>query len=253
MKALPYTLALLTSLVAATAAQAQPAAPPPPAPAPPAPAATETPKEQTTGTAAGTSPLPAPTPEQIKERRIAVEVDATRPDAVLERRVVTKEASGAFLFFPWRNRESTWEEVCVTPCRADFDRFSSYRVSAQNGISSSHTFTLPTGTDALRLHIDAGNQRAHSVGMLLAAIGGAAVIVGGVLLATAARFDKESDVRLAGGVTGGSGLLLLGIGVPLTIGTQTHVATDNGRDITFLPRNIKLPGGFTLTQKGIVF
>jgi hypothetical protein len=209
------------------------------------------------------SAIPAPTPEEIRQRRVTVRFDSTRPDTVVERRTSVKEEVGAFLVLPFRTTDATWEQICVTPCEADLDRFSTYRISPQNKVSGSHPFTLPQRTDALHLNVDSGSLIAHRTGQALSVIGISAVIVGASLLLAASDFKHPNDARIAGGVTGGAGVALGAVGIPLSIGTESHVRTEadheiasvygnRGYKVPFLP-DIKLSKTVTLTQRGFVF
>lgn len=237
----------------AQAPSAVPAAPPP---QPPAPAVVPQPTPPP-------SAVPAPTPEELRRRRIVVHIDATRPSSVVERRVSVKENIGAFIILPYRGSESTWEQICVTPCSVDLDRFSTYRVPAQNHVSASRPFTLPQGRDVLHLKIDSGDLVAHRTGEAMGGIGVAAIIVGVGLLAASPNFHHPDDARIAGGTTGGIGILLAAVGIPLAYLTRTTVAAEEsgkianvywyqGHKVPFLPE-VDLRHGFTLTQRGIVF
>jgi hypothetical protein len=192
-----------------------------------------------------------------------VRIDSSRPSTVIERRTSVKEEVGAFVVVPFRTHDSTWEQVCVTPCEVDLDRFSTYRVNAQNKISGSTSFTLPQRVDALHLNVDAGSLFAHRTGQAMSVIGVSAAIVGASLLVAASAFRHPSDARIAGAITGGSGLAFAAVGLPLAFATSSHVTTDNEREIAkvykdhgyavpFLP-DIKLSKTVTLTQRGIIF
>jgi hypothetical protein len=149
----------------------------------------------------------------------------------VERRVSVREETGAFLVLPWRSTQSTWEQVCVAPCLgADLDRYSTYRVAAANGISSSQSFTLPQVGDAVHLRLDAGSRPANRLAVFLGGTGAAALIVGGSLVLYAPSIkDHHEDVRArdAGFITGAAGIALLAIGIPLAILTRTYVYTGN--------------------------
>jgi hypothetical protein len=249
---------LLASFIATTAFAQPGAAPPTPPAPPPLPARVAVPQA-----AAPVSAVPEPTRAELRRRRVAVHVESTRPGAVLERRVVTKESQGAFIVLPFKSTEATWEQVCVTPCSVDLDRFSSYRVSAQNHIAGSKTFTLPQHGDSLELKVKAGNLLLHHTGQAMTGMGIIAFIVGGSLLFTASDFRHADDARAAGVITGGAGIVLAAIGIPLSIISSTKVHAENdeeiakvyenhGRAIPFLP-DVDLGHGFTLTQHGIVF
>jgi hypothetical protein len=213
--------------------------------------------------AAPPSAVPAPTAEELRHRRVVVSVDSTRPNAIVERRISVKEELGTFIVLPYKSTDATWEQVCVTPCSVDLDRFSSYRVSAQNRISASRTFTLPQGPDALHLRLRAGDLRLHRGAQVMSGVGLTALIVGASLLVTASDFRHPGDAREAGAIVGGAGLVLAAVGIPGAYMTRTRVRVDDtdeianvywysGHKIPFLPE-VNLGHGFTLTQRGVVF
>jgi hypothetical protein len=177
-------------------------------------------------TPASAAPVP-PTPAEQQYRRVTVDVASTRPNAVLERRTLTRDTMGAFLILPWRSSESDWETACVAPCvGALLDRYSAYRVAGANGISSSYAFTLPQGEDAIHLRIDAGSRLANRTGALLVGVGTAAMIVGVSLLIAATNVknhDDEVRTRDAGWITGGVGVAAFGVGLPLLFLTRSTV------------------------------
>ncbi|HZU84200.1 MAG TPA: hypothetical protein VE987_14825 [Polyangiaceae bacterium] len=183
------------------------------------------------------SPVPAPSPEEVRHRRVGVDVDSTKPATVIERRISLSENSGNYVLLPYHSTEAVWEQVCVTPCQVDLDRFSSYRVSNLNGVVSSRTFTLPQGLDRLSVRIEPGNATAHRVGATTLGIGTAAFLAGAGLIAAQKLFHDEQAARTAGFITGGAGLVLLAIGIPVTILTHTKVLA-NGSRIALTPRGL---------------
>ncbi|HTB77402.1 MAG TPA: hypothetical protein VK762_29360 [Polyangiaceae bacterium] len=235
---LPAVVAVLACAAAPRIAFAQPApassGAPAPAPAPtlPPPSAAVVPQ-----TAPAASPVPAPTPEEIRHRRVVVDVESTLPSAVVERRVSITESEGSYFFLPFGSRSSIWEEVCVSPCQVDLDRFSTYRVSPRNGISGSRSFSLPQQNDQLTLKIDAGNLLAHRAGAALSGAGLAAVIVGVALVAGEGIFTDEDKARTAGFITGGAGIVVLAVGIPLALLTSTTVSGPAGK-IALTPRGL---------------
>jgi hypothetical protein len=263
--------ALLLS-VAASSARADPTpspmvAPPPAQAAPLSPAKHETTHDLSAASIPQPTPppsaVPAPSAEEIRHRRLTVQIDSTRPNTVIERRTSVKEELGAFLVLPFRTTDATWEQICVTPCEVDLDRFSTYRISPQNKVSGSHTFTLPQRVDALHLNVDSGSLLAHRSGQTMSVIGISAMIVGVSLLAAATDFRHPNDARIAGGVTGGAGVALAAVGIPLSLSTESHVSSETEREIAkvynnrgyavpFLP-DIKLSKSVTLTQRGFIF
>jgi hypothetical protein len=210
-------------------------------PAPPASPAAAAPQPTPTvavpQAAPAVSPVPAPTPEEIEHRRVTVDIESTRPSTVVERRVSFSESGGYYVFLPYRSTESTWEQVCVTPCRVDLDRYSTYRVGKVNGVVDSSSFTLPQVTDRFQLHIEPGSAIGHRIGIGATVVGLAAVIVGGGLLAAQHHFSDEQAARTAGFITGGAGIVVLGVGIPVAILTATKVLGPGGR-VALTPRGL---------------
>jgi hypothetical protein len=212
------------------------------------------------------SAVPAPSAEEIRFRRVMVRLDSDKPDTVIERRVSVKEETGAFIVLPYRTVGAIWEPVCVTPCQVSLDRYSTYRVSGQNGVTQSHPFTLPQGVDALALHVDAGSAASHRTGLFLSGLGLVAAVVGASLVIDAQSLTipaHQRETRDAGLGTGGAGIVGLAVGIPLAIGTLTHLRSDSGQKVSnvtpegghklpFLP-DIKIGKAVTLTQRGFVF
>jgi hypothetical protein len=209
-------------------------APPPP---PPVPATAPT---TVAAPAAGpsTSPIPAPSPEEMRHRRVPVDVDSTRPNAVIERRVSTTESGGAYFFVPFRADSAIWEQVCVTPCQVDLDRYSTYRVADRNGVAPSKMFTLPQSMDSLQLHLDAGRLLHNRAAKAMAGTGLAAVIVGTALIAAKGIFTDEDKARDAGFITGGAGIVFMAIGIPWAVLTTTRIQSGNST-IAFTPNGFK--------------
>jgi hypothetical protein len=167
---------------------------------------------------------------------MSVFVESSRPSAILERRVAVKETNGVILVVPMHSVERTWEQVCVAPCQgADLDRYSTYRVAKANRISGSPPFTLPQGGDTIHLKLDARSLAAHHVGLTMTSIGGAAIIVGSAMLVAAKGFNHPDDIRTAGWITAGSGALVFGIGLPLSLLTTTRVYADSQLRVASAP------------------
>ncbi len=232
-------LAVLACAGTSRSAWAQSSPSPVPAAVPPAANGSPPPPPQAVvpQTAPAPSPVPAPSPAEMRHRRVSVDVESTHPATVIERRVSVTETEGAYFFLPIQSRSSIWEEVCVTPCQVDLDRFSTYRVTARNGVSGSRSFSLPQESDALSLKVDAGTLLAHRVGAGLAATGFAAVIVGVALVAGEGIFSDEDKARTAGYITGAAGLVVLAVGIPLSLMTVTTVAGPAGK-IALTPRGL---------------
>lgn len=210
-----------------------PQPPPRPAPPPPRPREEAAPPQPVPPP----SPVPAPTPAQLQERRLHVDIGSTRDSTVIERRVSLEEGNGTYVFLPYHSSNATWEQVCVTPCQVDLDRFSSYRVASMNHVAGSRTFTLPQSGNDLHLQVEAGDRMAHRAGEAMTGIGIAATVVGVALVAGAHLTTSEDSVRNAGFVTGGAGIVVMAVGIPLMIATSTHVVTLGNR-IALTPRGV---------------
>ncbi len=241
-RAYPGAVLLAVAFLTARAADAQTVPPPPPSgppvsppsPAPTPPSHEPGPKDAAAGAtpAPAITPVPAPTPSEMRYRRMPVWIESSRPSAILERRVSTKESSGVWFVFPTHSSESTWEQVCVSPCDgADLDRYSTYRVAKANRISGSPPFTLPQDGKEVHLRLDAKSLGWHHVGLTMTSLGGAAIVVGTVMLAGASSLHKPDDTRLGGAITLGAGALVFGLGLPLSLLTNTRVYADNERRV----------------------
>jgi hypothetical protein len=183
------------------------------------------------------SPVPAPSPDEVRHRRVTVDIDSPRSATIVERRISVTESGGAYLFLPYRSTESVWEQVCVTPCSVDLDRFSTYRVGKLGGVIESRPFVLPQGTDRFQLRIEPGSAMGHRIGAATLGVGVTAFAVGAGLIAAQKTFRDETDARTAGFITGGAGLLLVAIGIPVTILTSTKVLGAGGR-VALTPRGL---------------
>lgn len=210
------TLSLALSSIAF--GQEVPVPPPPPPPPPSAPA-----------------PAPPPPPPPPHVDRVSVTVESTKPEknVVVERRIKTDEMYGRTLFVvPQHSEVQTWEQVCVAPCKVDLDRASTYRVGRENGVTTSGQFTLPPGGESVKLEVQPGSFWWHAIATQFIALGTASGIVGGALITTASTWDDKKDekhVRTAGIITSAIGIVLVGVGIPLAILTQTHVRANDKR------------------------
>ena len=173
--------------------------------------------------------------QQTAQRHVDLDVQSTRRDTVIEKRVSVTESRGAWLIVPTRSTDAVWQQVCVTPCRVGADRYATYRVSSENGVTASAPFTLPQGDGPASLRVDAGNVYAHHLGQALVVAGLAATIVGASLLVAAPHVvdhDREKNTRLAGFITGGAGIVLMGIGIPIAGATRSRVYAGDGHELT---------------------
>jgi hypothetical protein len=230
-------LALFTSSFLAVASFGRPASADEPPVAPPAPPPPPSPR-----------PPPPDAPLPLHEHgggEVPASVEGPREGIVLARRVSSEETGGRVAFvLPIETSSDRWEPVCVTPCRVELPRWSSYRVDRANGVTGSREFTLPANRESVKLTIDPGNLLVHRIAQTVIWVGTAAAITGGALVSAEAKWQKESDPRTAGIIVGGAGLVFLAVGIPLAIATRTHVDVDGAKVAKTGPR---------LTARGVVF
>ena len=186
-------------------------------------------------------------------RDVSTTVDSGSKNAILERQVATHDTAGhVAIALPLYTHTEVWEQVCVAPCKVDLNRHSSYRVAMANGVPGTRTFTLTPNKEQIDLRVRPGNLPAYAVGGAATGIGTAALITGAVLLTVAGKFEDESDIRVAGAITGGVGLALLAVGIPLLILNQTHVYAD-GRKLALDPAAARKRPRVQLGATGLVF
>lgn len=190
---------------------------------------------------------PAPPEAQPQlHPHLHVDVTSTKTPTLLEERVFVEESEGTALFMPTDSRTARWEQVCIAPCSVDLDRYAAYRIGDLRGVPGSRTFTLPQGTDTTTLQVQAGDRMWHRLGKAMTGVGLAALIVGVSLVAAEHLFSDEDQARNAGFITGGAGIVVLGVGIALSIATSTHVYSSGTR----------VAGGshgMTVTPNGLVF
>lgn len=164
---------------------------------------------------------------QRDEERVITTVTSGSKNAILERQVSTQESFGhVAIALPLHTHTEVWQQVCVAPCKVDLSRASSYRVSASNGVPGTPAFTLTPNKSELDLQVRPGNLARYAAGGTLTGLGIGAFITGAVLFTAAGKFEDEKEVRIAGAITGGAGIALLAVGIPLVLMNRTHVYAD---------------------------
>lgn len=162
-----------------------------------------------------------------EEERVITTVSSGSKNAILERQVSTQESYGhVAIALPLHTHTEVWQQVCVAPCKVELSRASSYRISASNGVPGTESFTLTPNKKELDLQVKPGNLPRYATGGTLTGLGVGALITGAVLFTAASKFEDEKEVRIAGAITGGAGLVLMAIGIPLLVLNQTHVYAD---------------------------
>lgn len=166
-------------------------------------------------------------PHTREEERVVTTVTSGSKNAILERQTATQESFGhVAIALPIHLHSESWQQVCVAPCKVDLSRASSYRVAASNGVPGTESFTLTPNKSEIDLQVRPGNMGRYATGGVLTGLGIGAFITGAVLFTVASKFEDERDVRIAGAITGGAGLVLMAVGIPLLVLNQTHVYAD---------------------------
>jgi hypothetical protein len=114
--------------------------------------------------------------------------------------------------------EGKWDAICSPPCQRRLPRSALFRITGA-GITTSATFTLPPGRPAVTLDVKTGTARWYWTGVIVTALGGS-FLVGGV----APPLLLGGSLSTAGKVLGGTGAVMLGVGLPLWILNRTVVA-----------------------------
>lgn len=154
-------------------------------------------------------------------------LESTRPEAVLERRVGSVGILGED--GSTTGAAGVWEQVCRPPCRVPVLRTDDLRVAGE-GVRPSDPFRLPAGADVVSVRAQPASGAQHATGRALASTGIGLVLAGGALLLVPRPEDPTSagtfdTMHTAGwGALAAGGLLAL-IGLPLWLGSSTHVET----------------------------
>ncbi|MES1207978.1 MAG: hypothetical protein ABUS79_18745 [Pseudomonadota bacterium] len=114
--------------------------------------------------------------------------------------------------------EGKWDPVCTPPCDHDLPRAAIYRVTGTD-ITTSSTFTLPPSRPQATLVVKAGASRWYWTGIILTAVGGSFLLGGlGPPLLLGGSFSTTEKVL------GGTGAVLVGVGLPLWLLNRTTVS-----------------------------
>jgi hypothetical protein len=181
------------------------------------------------------APVPAPAPRGPVVR-VRFQPDSDR--AQLERAVA----------------EGKWESVCEGACQTNLDTASVYRVGGR-GVRKSEPFRLPSDRPSLGIEADVGRTSSVVWGVIFIAGGAGSGLLGLVML-SATSWDQgynnndENELAALGLVftLGGAAAIVGGILMVSNGRTDVNLA---GRPK--LPTSLALPGGFRLERGAIVF
>lgn len=113
--------------------------------------------------------------------------------------------------------EGRWEVMCAPPCGRRLPREALFRVTGA-GVTTSASFFLPPDRSAITLEIDPGRSRWYWAGAI-AAIAGGTFILGSV----GPRLAMGGSFATVEKVMAGSGVVLVGAGLPLWWFNRTRV------------------------------
>jgi hypothetical protein len=176
----------------------------------------------------GASPQTPTAPSATAPATPLVTIDSTRPFTVVERNANNVAGWSLTLPVPAYISTSQWEPVCVAPCQLHLDPNAVYRVGG-GGVAPSSAFTLPRGSDSLRLHVHAGSSLLHDGGIVLT-VAGAVSVIAGVAVVGASTVETDPRAALQAGVAffvPGLAAVLAGAVLWLTNGSS--VVTEDGR------------------------
>lgn len=143
---------------------------------------------------------------------------------------------------------NTWSPVCRAPCGLAVDPTDVYQIRGLN-INPSGIFMLPT-SGAVSLDVKAGHAGTQTGGVLLTTFGSLPLLVGLVFtpLGAALLRTEGPGFLIAGGITLGAGIALLGGGIHLLVASRTRVWTSDGYRLA--ARN---PPRFAFSSAGLHF
>lgn len=166
-------------------------------------------------------------PPPVDDAKVVLKVDSSAPGTVIEKLDNRQEgvqlAVALPIYLPMYAWQSTWEPICVAPCKVAFDRNGVFRVGKYNGISGSKPFTLPA--DVTQIHVDARSVTPARLGIALSILGTLAVGAGGLIAyeADTPGVANPTAQRYFGWGVAAVGLAAIAIGLPLWILTRSNV------------------------------
>lgn len=119
----------------------------------------------------------------------------------------------------------SFEMVCTIPCNRQLPRNAKYFVGG-SGVMESSSFILPPGN--VRLDVETGSRGAFIGGVLLSALGGGAMITGGILALAGSGSETSEGLTTPGLVILGAGVPILIVGIVVAAKNTTSVYTAEG-------------------------
>lgn len=175
--------------------------------------------------------------------RVRLHIESDEPVQLIEEVAASYGVVGGYGVYAVTTRVA-----CSSPCDRVVDGSRGQRfVVLGDGITASDTFVLSDRTEDTTIKVDTGSAGLVTGGAWLTAFGITSALVGVVTLPVAYAIDSGGStldsVKVAGGVTLGVGVALMGAGIPMIIagGTDVEVtpsktALDWNADGSYRPR-----------------
>jgi len=155
--------------------------------------------------------------------QIRLHLEANTPSAKLQRRARLMQTYGD------TDVPVVWQSVCAAPCEKAVDRAGIYRIGG-DGLIPSEAIALPPG-DRVDIHAQTSAVSKRTAGVLLAALGSAALVSGAVAaevgLAMPAPsitgYQPDTGWLIAAVALAAAGIAGLAVGLPLLFTSHTRV------------------------------
>jgi hypothetical protein len=122
----------------------------------------------------------------------------------------------------WHTRWTSRSVICAAPCVADVPLELRYRVVADE-MPPSPPFSLPE-RDRVLLHVHPGSAGRHDAGAMLTLLGGITALVGTMVIW--GNHGGKGGAGLGGIFAAGTGVAMMGIGIPMMLTSGTAVTFD---------------------------
>lgn len=142
-----------------------------------------------------------------------------------------------------------WSKVCEAPCAVSVWVGGTYRVGGR-GVTNSRTFIVAPGTHPIDLEAKTGSASQHGFGIASMSAGGAAMVLGFIMLDVYQYgTHQEEDTLVEGASLLGVGTIAVLAGAVLLVTSGTKISVRNGPALGTL----RIGRGFELSSEGIRF
>lgn len=155
--------------------------------------------------------------------QVRLHLDANTAAAKLQRRARLMQTYGD------TDVPVVWQSVCAAPCEKAVDRAAIYRIGG-DGLIPSEALALPPG-DRVDIHAQASAVSKRTAGVVLAALGAAALVSGAVAAEVGLAmptpglggYQPDTGWLIAAGALAAAGIAGLAVGLPLLFTSHTRV------------------------------